>query len=188
MRITAWHGAAATVGLCLKTVTDLSSLMLWVSFSFSCTVHHLSLILAAGFIFGMLFLLSFPLCHMQRVRRSFQPPAWNITPGLVHHCVTLVTLCSLEKETHRCLGLNPSLKIMLCRSDTGDGAWISRMKLLGVSLVGHKAWVCGDHWLQPALTDLSGRRKAEAWVVVCLLPKFPARKISYFDQSHSAMG
>lgn len=31
--------------------------------------------------------------------------AWAILLGRTHHYATLVTLCSLEKETHECLGL-----------------------------------------------------------------------------------
>lgn len=36
---------------------------------------------------------------------------WSLPGPRVHHGVTLVTLCSLEKETHECLGLYASLKI-----------------------------------------------------------------------------
>lgn len=42
-QISAWHGAAARVCLCLKTATNLSSLILWVSFPCIWTVNYLSL-------------------------------------------------------------------------------------------------------------------------------------------------
>lgn len=127
--------------------------------------------LPAGFIFAMLFLLSFPLCHMQQVSRSFQPPVFGV-PGVsrgetvpeqqplqglclqglcsLHsamvppHCFKHITwqslpLCDLSDTVLPGAGdtrvpwFVAQLKIKLCMRDTGDGAWSSRMKLLGVS-------------------------------------------------------
>lgn len=133
-------------------------------------------ILAAGSIFAMLFLLSFPLCRVQQLSTSFQPPVFvcqvsageirylsnspckvcvcedsgrcsvprslpaarTIALGRVHRCLPFVMLCSLQKETRECLGLD--LKIKLCVSDAGDGAWISEMKLPGASSGRSRGW------------------------------------------------
>lgn len=66
------------------------------------------------------------------------PAARTIALGRVHRCLTLVMLCSLQKETRECLGLD--LKIKLCVSDAGDGAWISKMKLPGASSGRSRGW------------------------------------------------
>lgn len=62
----------------------------------------------------------------------------TIALGRAHRCLTLVMLCSLQKETRECLGLD--LKIKLCVSDAGDGAWISKMKLPSASSGRSQGW------------------------------------------------
>ena len=107
------------------------------------------------------------------------PAAWTIALGRVHHCVTLMMLCSLEEETHECLGFVAQLKIKLCMSDTGDGAWISSMKLLGVSSGQSQGLSFWSQQTQASfIWTLSGRKKAVAWARVSSLPGFPAWKVS----------